>query len=152
MFFLRKDMDIHSLIRQYAILFSVWGKIEIINVKTAKQASNILSRLTYRRTKDLNGYELKVGLFEQNESAAGVTNVQSNNASYYYDIFTGFDEAILNMITERMNFQVKETYPTDDKSHGYQLSNGTYVGVIGIYNLLTILFKIHVEVHVASLS
>jgi len=80
-------------------LISVWGKIEIVNIKTARQVSNILSHLTYHRTKNLNGYELKVGLFEQSQSIMEMMKV----ISYYSDIFKEFDEIVLSTITEYMN-------------------------------------------------
>jgi hypothetical protein len=111
-------------------LISVWGKVEIINIKTARQVSNILSHLTYHRTKNLNGYELKVGLFEQDQSMMEMTKDQSKVVSYS-DIFKGFDEIVLSTITEYMNFKVKQIYSTDNKLYGYQLPNGTYVGAIG---------------------
>ncbi|EZA50867.1 hypothetical protein DMN91_011411 [Ooceraea biroi] len=124
---------INRVIRTYnpfaKINDSEWGKIEIVNVKTAKQASNILSHLTYYRTKNLNGYELKVGLFERSQSIKEITKDQPNIASYYSDIFKGFDETVLNTITEYMNFKVKPIYSMN--TFGYQLSNGTYVGAIG---------------------
>jgi len=81
-------------------LISVWGKIEIVNIKTARQVSNILSHLMYHRTKNLNGYELKVGLFEQSQSIMEMMKVQSKVVSYYSDIFKEFDEIVLSTITE----------------------------------------------------
>jgi len=124
-------------LKKYIFLFNniylilVWGKIEIVNVKTARQASNILSHLTYHRTKNLNGYELKVGLFEQGQSIMEIMKVQPKVVSYYSDIFKGFDKIVLNTITKYMNFKVKQIYSMDDKLYGYQLPNGTYVGAIG---------------------
>lgn len=50
----------------------------------------------------------------------------------FYDIFKGFDETILDIVARKMNFTVKRVHPTDNKSFGYQLRNGTYVGAIGI--------------------
>ncbi|XP_025157933.1 uncharacterized protein LOC105182887 isoform X2 [Harpegnathos saltator] len=44
---------------------------------------------------------------------------------------SGFDETILDIIARRMNFTVKRVHPTDNKSFGYQLPNGTYIGAIG---------------------
>lgn len=112
-----------------------WGKIEIINVRTAEQVSNILSDLTYRRTENLNGYELKVGMLEKNQSVVrvkenpvGTRNALHGNANAFKD----FDEIMLNTIARYMNFKVNRVYPMDDKTFGYQLSNGTYVGAIGI--------------------
>lgn len=112
----------------------MWGQVEIVNVKTAEEASNVLSYLTYRRTKNMNGYELKVGYFKQGQTIAKPITVQSSSTHYdYADVFKGFDEIMLNTIARDMNFQVEHIHPTDNKSYGHQLSNGTYVGAIGIY-------------------
>lgn len=110
-------------------MISVWGQVEIINVKTAEEASNVLSHLTYRRTKNMNGYELKVGYFKQNQTAARLTQTRS----HYADVFKEFDKTMLNTIARDMNFKVEQIHPTDNKSYGYQLPNGTYVGALGIY-------------------
>lgn len=110
-------------------MISVWGEVEIINVKTAEEASNILSHLTYRRTKNMNGYELKVGYFKQNQTAAGLTQVRSS--IHYADVFNKFDKTMLKTIARGMNFKVGQIYPTE--SYGYRLPNGTYVGALGTY-------------------
>ncbi|XP_024869798.1 uncharacterized protein LOC112453325 isoform X2 [Temnothorax curvispinosus] len=108
---------------------SVWGKVERTSVKTAEEASSVLSHLIYRRTKNMNGYELKVGYFKQGHTLAEPTKVQSN--THYADyVFKGFDEIVLNTIARDMNFKVEHIHPTDNKSYGYQLPNGTYVGAI----------------------
>lgn len=79
----------------------------------------------------MNGYELKMGLFspaqEASEQAKVVLSKYDNNT----DIFQGLDEIILDTIAQRMNFTTRSIYPTDNKSFGRQLSNGTYVGAIG---------------------
>ncbi|XP_029680584.1 uncharacterized protein LOC115246109 isoform X2 [Formica exsecta] len=110
---------------------SAYGQIEIINVKTAEQASNLISHFTYYRTNNMNGYELKMGLFspaqEASEQAKVVLSKYDNNT----DVFQGLDEIILDTIAQRMNFTTRSIYPTDNKSFGRQLSNGTYVGAIG---------------------
>ncbi|KAL6259301.1 hypothetical protein P5V15_009219 [Pogonomyrmex californicus] len=109
---------------------SVWGKVEIITVKTVKEASNVLSRLTYHRTKNMNGYELKVGYFKQGQTMAKPIISRSNLHYNYADVFKGFDEIMLNTIAQDMNFKVTHIHPTDNKSYGHQLPNGTYVGAI----------------------
>lgn len=113
-------------------MISGWGEVEIINIKTAEEASNILSHLTYRRTKDLNGYELKVGYFKRGQTLAEPIKVHSSTCYDYADVFKGFDEIVLNTIAQSMNFKMEHVHPTDNKSYGYQLPNGTYVGAIGI--------------------
>lgn len=111
----------------------MWGEVEIINVKTAEEASNVLSHLTYRRTKNLNGYELKVGFFKRGQTLAEPIKVRSNTYYDYADVFKGFDEIMLNTIAQNMNFKMEHIHPTDNKSYGHQLPNGTYVGAIGTY-------------------
>ncbi|XP_011860394.1 PREDICTED: uncharacterized protein LOC105557693 isoform X2 [Vollenhovia emeryi] len=107
---------------------NLWGEVEIINVKTAEEASSVLSQLTSRRTNNLNGYELKVGYFMRGETLAEPTKDRSNQD--YAGIFKGFDELLLNTIARSMNFQVEHVHPSDNKSFGYRLPNGTYVGAI----------------------
>ncbi|KYM93703.1 hypothetical protein ALC62_15689 [Cyphomyrmex costatus] len=110
---------------------SVWGRVEIINVITAEEASDELSHSTYRRTKNMNGYTLKVGYFKQNQTIAEPMKGQSSTRYSYDDIFEEFDETMLNTIAQDMNFQIEYVHPADNKWFGYQLSNGTYVGAIG---------------------
>ncbi|TGZ54640.1 Glutamate receptor delta-2 subunit [Temnothorax longispinosus] len=118
----------------------LWGKVERTSVKTAEEASSVLSHLIYRRTKNMNGYELKVGYFKQGHTLAEPTKVQSN--THYADyVFKGFDEIVLNTIARDMNFKVEHIHPTDNKSYGYQLPNGTYVGAIGKFYLSYLLPK-----------
>lgn len=109
---------------------SVWGKVETINVKTAEEASNVLSHLIYRRTKNLNEYELKVGYFNQGQTLAKPIKVQSNMYHEHADIFKGFDEIMLKTIAGNMNFKMEHVHPRDNKWYGYGLPNGTYVGAI----------------------
>ncbi|XP_032683151.1 uncharacterized protein LOC116849771 isoform X2 [Odontomachus brunneus] len=61
----------------------------------------------------------------------------------FSNIFKGFDETILDIIARQMNFTVKRIPPTDNKSFGYQLPNGTYVGAIGdiVYGRTDICFE-----------
>lgn len=110
-----------------------------MNIKTTKEASDILSHLTYRHTKNMNGYELKVGYFKRGQTLAEPIKVRS---STYYDYASMvFDETMLSMIAKDMNFKVEHIHPTDNKSFGYRLPNGTYVGAIGTY--VTIFGTIH---------
>lgn len=118
-------------IKYYICLISVWGKVETINVKTAEEASNVLSHLIYRRTKNLNEYELKVGYFNQGQTLAKPIKVQSNMYHEHADIFKGFDEIMLKTIAGNMNFKMEHVHPRDNKWYGYGLPNGTYVGAIG---------------------
>ncbi|EFN84854.1 hypothetical protein EAI_10312 [Harpegnathos saltator] len=109
---------------------SAWGGIDVVTVNTTVRSSNLT---THRCTRDLNGYELKVGIFNGSQSTARLmnTSITSANVQYnYFDIFKGFDETILDIIARRMNFTVKRVHPTDNKSFGYQLPNGTYIGAI----------------------
>ncbi|KAL0108841.1 hypothetical protein PUN28_014155 [Cardiocondyla obscurior] len=110
---------------------SVWGKIEIINAKTTEEASNVLSQLVHRRTKDMHGYELKVGYFNRNQTRAEPIRVRSSTRYNYAEVFKGFDELMLKTIARNMNFQTELINPTDNESYGYQLANGTYIGAIG---------------------
>lgn len=121
-------------------MISVWGKVEIINIKTAKEASDILSHLTYRHTKNMNGYELKVGYFKRGQIRIAEP-IKVRSSTHYDYAFKGFDETVLNMIAQNMNFKVEYIHPTDNKSFGYRLPNGTYVGAIGTY--VTIFGTIH---------
>ncbi|XP_018374121.1 PREDICTED: uncharacterized protein LOC108768249 isoform X3 [Trachymyrmex cornetzi] len=111
---------------------SVWGRVEIINVTTAEEASKMLSHLTYHRTKNMNGYALKVGYFKDKaKSIAKPIKGQSITRYSYADVFKEFDEKMLNTIAQDMNFQIEYVYPADNKWFGSQLFNGTYVGAIG---------------------
>ncbi|XP_050450325.1 uncharacterized protein LOC126850903 isoform X2 [Cataglyphis hispanica] len=111
---------------------SAYGQVEIIQIKTAEEASNLLSHLTYHRTNNMNGYELKTGLFSPTEETASEqAKVGLNNRDNNTDIFEGLDETILDTISQRMNFTARWIHPTDNKLFGHQLSNGTYVGAIG---------------------
>ncbi|KAG5345525.1 GRID2 protein, partial [Acromyrmex charruanus] len=110
---------------------SVWGRVEIINVVTAEEASKMLLHLTYRRTKNMNEYVLKVGYFKPKEkSITEPIKNQSITRYSYAEIFKKFDEKMLNTIAQDMNFQIKYVYPTDNQWFGSQLFNGTYVGAI----------------------
>ena len=108
----------------------MWGRVEIINVITAEEASKMLSHLTYRRTKNMNGYILKVGYFNQKEKSI-IEPIKSQPIRRYINVFKEFDEKMLTTIAQDMNFQIEYVYPTDNKSFGSQLFNGTYVGAIG---------------------
>ncbi|XP_029161062.1 uncharacterized protein LOC114932827 [Nylanderia fulva] len=127
------DARIDSTVRTYnpfaKVNDSAYGRVEIINVKTAEEASSLLSHLTYSRTSNMNGYELRTGLFSLDES----TDKRQGEVKHYNStfIFEGLDEIMLDTIAERMNFTAKLIPPTDKQSFGYQLSNGTYVGAIG---------------------
>lgn len=81
----------------------------------------------------MNGYELKVGYFKQGQTITEPIKVHSSTRYDYAYVFKGFDEMMLNTIAQDMNFQVEHVHPTDDKSYGYRLPNGTYVGAIGTY-------------------
>lgn len=122
--------------------FSAYGRVEIINVKTAEEASSLLSHLTYHRTNNMNGYELKTGLFSPDEVAKEHAKVglstHYNNTSIFKEINTGIDEIILNTIAQRMNFTARQVPPTDNQSFGYQLPNGTYVGAIGTNEMISL--------------
>lgn len=111
--------------------FSAYGRVEIINVKTVGEASNLLSHLSYYQTNNMNGYELKTGFFTEDdlseEERMGLNKRYNNN-----HIFKETDEIVLNTIAEHMNFTYRRMRPKDNKSFGYQLPNGTYVGAIGI--------------------
>lgn len=78
----------------------------------------------------MNGYELKTGFFSEDELSEedkiGLNTRHNNNYA-----FKDIDLIILNTIAEHMNFTYRRMHPTDNKSFGYQLSNGTYVGAIG---------------------
>ncbi|XP_011051279.1 PREDICTED: uncharacterized protein LOC105144210 [Acromyrmex echinatior] len=111
---------------------SVWGRVEIINVVTAEEASKMLLHLTYRRTKNMNEYVLKVGYFKPKEKSITEPIKNQSIARYSYaEIFKEFDKKMLNTIAQDMNFQIKYVYPTDNQWFGSQLFNGTYVGAIG---------------------
>lgn len=110
--------------------FSAYGQVEIINVKTAGEASSLLSHLSYYRTNNMNGYELKMGFFSKNELSKEDKIGLSTRYNYNH-AFKDIDLIILNTIAEHMNFTYRRMQPTDNKSFGYQLSNGTYVGAIG---------------------
>lgn len=81
----------------------------------------------------MNGYELKTGLFSPTEETASEqAKVGLNKPDNNTDIFEGLDETILDTIAQRMNFTARWIRPTDNQFFGHQLSNGTYVGAIGI--------------------
>lgn len=88
----------------------------------------------------MNGYELRTGLFSHTEETAseqakiGLLDKYDNNT----DIFQGLDETILDTIAQHMNFTARRIHPTDNKLFGRQLSNGTYVGAIGINVMISL--------------
>lgn len=110
--------------------FSAYGRIEIINVKTAEEVSSLLSHLSYYRTNNMNGYELKTGIFAEDELSEeekrGLSTRYNNNHA-----FKDIDNIILNTIAQHMNFTYRRLRPMDNKSFGYQLFNRTYVGALG---------------------
>ncbi|XP_014489479.1 PREDICTED: uncharacterized protein LOC106752352 [Dinoponera quadriceps] len=122
---------------------SAWGGIDVVSVNTTARSSN----LTYRCTRNLNGYELKVGIFEGNHSIANMMSssvMQPVSMQYdYSNIFKGFDETILDIVARQMNFTAKRVHPTDNRSFGYQLPNGTYIGAIGdvVYGRTDVCFE-----------
>lgn len=101
-----------------------------MNVNTTARSSNLT---TYSWTRNLNGYELKVGIFDKSITTNVMNNsTMSTSMQYNFsNVFKGFDETILNIIARQMNFTVKRVHPTDNGSFGYQLANGTYIGAIG---------------------
>ncbi|XP_072757068.1 uncharacterized protein [Anoplolepis gracilipes] len=110
---------------------SAYGQVEIINVKTAEEASKLLSHLTYARTNNMNGYELKTGIFSENQLTS--EHVKMALSKHYKDtyFFQGLDEIILETVAQHMNFTAIRMSPSDNQSFGHQLPNGTYVGAIG---------------------
>lgn len=116
--------------------FSAYGRVEIINVKTAEEASSLLSHLTYYRTNNMNGYEVKAGLFTENMDNKH-RKVEPPHNNYTYG-FEDIDEIMLDTIAKRMNFTAKWIPPTDNQFFGYQVSNGTYIGAIGTNEMIYI--------------
>lgn len=102
------------------------------------EASIALSHLKYRRTRNLNRYELKVGIFTKGET---INNTKAHATNHYKsdsDIFKGFDDLMLNTIATHMNFKANITDPTDNQNFGYRLPNGTYIGALGTVTLAII--------------
>lgn len=99
----------------------------------------MLSNLPYRRTRNLNGYEVKVGIFEQ-----FVSNIEilENSTKPFKDILKeypelqkSFNSVALETMARYMNFKVKQIHPEANTSFGHQLPNGTYTGALGISTL-----------------
>lgn len=109
--------------------FSAWGKVEIINVETAEETASMLSHSAYRWTSNMNEYKLKVGIFREryNKLISKNKSISQNPSK----VFKRFDEIMLNTISREMNFTVDTINPMNN-TFGYQLSNGTYIGAIGI--------------------
>ncbi|KAF7419096.1 hypothetical protein HZH68_001749 [Vespula germanica] len=108
------------------------GKLESINVVSKEDIFLCLSRLTHRRTDNMHGYKLNVGLFQQFQTLMKMRDKPSPGTIYEYSSgYNGSNAIILGTIAKYMNFTVNEINPRDQIKYGHELSNGTYVGTLG---------------------
>ncbi|XP_046813907.1 uncharacterized protein LOC124422051 isoform X2 [Vespa crabro] len=108
------------------------GKLESINVVSKEDIFQRLSTLNHRRTNNMYGYKLNVGLFQQYQTLMKMKDKPSPGSIYKYSAgYNGSDAIILGTIAKYMNFTVNEINPRDQIKFGYELSNGTYVGTLG---------------------
>ncbi|XP_035731999.1 uncharacterized protein LOC118445986 isoform X3 [Vespa mandarinia] len=107
------------------------GKLESINVVSKEDIFQRLSTLNHRRTNNMYGYKLNVGLFQQYQTLMKMRDKPSPGSIYKYSAgYNGSDAIILGTIAKYMNFTVNEINPRDQIKFGYELSNGTYVGTL----------------------
>ncbi|KAI4504573.1 hypothetical protein M0802_000123 [Mischocyttarus mexicanus] len=112
------------------------GKLESINVLSKEDIFQCLSTLTHRRTNNLYGYKLNVGLFQQYQTLMKTKQEPLKGSVYEYSLgYRGTNAMIMGTIVKYMNFTVNEINPEDRIKFGHELPNGTLVGTLGIWFL-----------------
>ncbi|XP_015191550.1 PREDICTED: uncharacterized protein LOC107074543 [Polistes dominula] len=108
------------------------GKLESINVISKEDIFQCLSTLNHRRTNNLYGYKLNVGLFQQYQTLMKTQEIPLKGSVYEYSLgYMGTNAMIMGTIAKYMNFTANEINPDDRIKFGHELPNGTLVGTLG---------------------
>lgn len=90
---------------------------------------NLLKRFEATRYKNLNGYSLKVVLFQFMMVCSGV---EYKNGSYELSTLKFQDAEALKILSKLANFTIEFVKSPDGVKHGYQTSNFTFTGSLGL--------------------
>lgn len=91
----------------------------------------------FNAMENMNGFLLKVVVFERFPTMftvdfqSGMIIDMKNTANLKVENMSGLDGQVLKTITSKMNCSVSLSQPSNNAEYGYQLENGSYVGLIG---------------------
>lgn len=103
--------------------------IEINFSNERKDGLDMLKAFEKNRFKNLNGFKLRVVLFQFMMVCSGV---EYPNGTYELDSLKFQDAEALKILSKIMNFTISFVKSPDGVKHGYQTSNFTFTGSLGL--------------------
>lgn len=96
------------------------------NLLNLNENLKIMENFRKKRIENLQGYNMKVNIFEYDMKSVAVFDKKGKLSHYTYP-----DGEILNFIAKYMNFTPVYITNTDEDNYGYQDANGNFTGSLG---------------------
>lgn len=130
------DQEIRKYFEPFSIYvfntFAAFHQNQLFDVRFSNEASGGLKafeRFQMNRHRNLNGFPLKVVLFQFMMVCEGT---EYKNGSYKIDTLKYQDAEALKILSKFANFSIQFVKSSDGVKHGYQTSNYTFTGSLGM--------------------